>query len=222
MLRGDGVAAVDRALAILAAWREGDGALPLRELHKRTGLYKSTILRLMASLERAHCVERQPDGTWTLGTALFHWGTLYRRDVLPEPVLAEHMTRLADTSGESAMFWAPNGAHRVCLFRADPERAGAGVTRPGDLRPASEGVSGAVIASRGQGLEDGVVAGPGCNSADELAVSAPVFGTGGALRGALTVLGPFDRLGLRLRDVKPLVRDAAADLSRALGGASPP
>jgi len=42
-----GVAALDRAFAVLGAFLPGDtGGLSLAELSARTGLYKSTILRL--------------------------------------------------------------------------------------------------------------------------------------------------------------------------------
>ena len=47
----DGVAAVDRALSVLSAFRAGDEAVPLAELAERTGLVKSTIMRLAVSLE---------------------------------------------------------------------------------------------------------------------------------------------------------------------------
>jgi hypothetical protein len=46
-----GVAAVDRALSVLGAFQDGDAALSLAELAERTRLYKSTVLRLLASLE---------------------------------------------------------------------------------------------------------------------------------------------------------------------------
>ena len=47
-----GVAAVDRALSILGAFSESDAKLSLAEISKRTGLYNSTVLRLMKSLEK--------------------------------------------------------------------------------------------------------------------------------------------------------------------------
>ena len=215
-MKEEGVAAVDRALTIISAWRDGEGALPLRELHKRTGFYKSTILRLLASLERFGCVERQPNNTWALGSTLFQWGTLYQRSTILEPVVSQHLRRLAGTSGESTTFWVRRGDHRVCLFRADADWADPTIARPGDLRPVREGVSGAVLVANGLGLEDGVAAGTGCTTSGALAVSAPVFGPGGGLRGALTLLGPFERLHLRMDHIKPMVRNAAADMSRAL------
>jgi len=45
-----GAAAVDRALSLLAGFRAGDGALTLTQFAERTQLYKSTVLRLLASL----------------------------------------------------------------------------------------------------------------------------------------------------------------------------
>lgn len=64
-----GVAAVDRAFLILSAFQEGDTSLSLALLARRTGLYKSTILRLMQSLIRAGYVVRLPDGNYAVGTA---------------------------------------------------------------------------------------------------------------------------------------------------------
>ena len=49
-----GVAALDGAIAILKAFTVADRPLSLAEISARTGLYKSTILRSVASLIRAH------------------------------------------------------------------------------------------------------------------------------------------------------------------------
>ena len=77
-----GVAAVDRALLILSVFREDDTALSLALLARRTGLYKSTILRLLQSLLRAGYVIRQPDGNYVIG---------------PEPARLARMCRPAPT-----------------------------------------------------------------------------------------------------------------------------
>src|SRR5437764_4215464 len=62
-----GGAAVDRALSLLAAFRSGDRTLTLSELAARTRLYKSTALRLLASLEHARLVVRQGEGVYSVG-----------------------------------------------------------------------------------------------------------------------------------------------------------
>ncbi|WP_261984277.1 MULTISPECIES: helix-turn-helix domain-containing protein [Pseudomonas] len=62
-----GVAAVDRAFSILSAFQIDQESLTLAELARRTGLYKSTILRLIASLEKAGFVRRLADGSYSVG-----------------------------------------------------------------------------------------------------------------------------------------------------------
>ena len=59
-----GVAAVERALAILDAFTEQDRSLTLAQVATRTGFYKSTILRLAASLEKKGYLIRLADGGW--------------------------------------------------------------------------------------------------------------------------------------------------------------
>ena len=49
-----GVAAVDRALLLLTAYRAGDRSLSLADLAERAGLVKSTALRLLASLAQGY------------------------------------------------------------------------------------------------------------------------------------------------------------------------
>ena len=57
----EGVAAADRALTLLSAFRKGDTAVSLAERAERTGLVNSTIMRLAIRLAehgyRAHIPE---------------------------------------------------------------------------------------------------------------------------------------------------------------------
>src|SRR5690606_28295211 len=73
----EGVAAVDRALAILSAFTPADRTITLAELARRTGLYKSTILRLSNSLMSAGFMEKLESGHYRLGAAVFRLGTVY-------------------------------------------------------------------------------------------------------------------------------------------------
>ena len=71
-----GVPSAERALAVLTAFRQGDGALSLADLAKRTGLVKSTIVRLAASLQHYQLLARLPDGTYRLDAATLRLGVL--------------------------------------------------------------------------------------------------------------------------------------------------
>ncbi len=212
-----GVAAVERALAILGAFREGDAALTLAELAARTGCYKSTILRLLASLERRRCVDRLADGRWALGPMLFRWGTLYARAQPVEAHLPGILAPLAAESGETASFWVRHGDHRLCLARVrspNPIRDDLAV---GHMVALPAGAGGRVlVAADPRAL--GTVATFGERNPETAAIAAPVFGPGGGLAGALGVSGPKARIADRREGHLALVAEAAADLTRRLGG----
>ena len=73
-----GVAAVERALKILLVFQRGEGSVPLAEVARRTGFYKSTILRLAKTLCEYGVLIRLSDGTYRLGSTLLHLGSLYK------------------------------------------------------------------------------------------------------------------------------------------------
>ncbi|HWP12839.1 MAG TPA: helix-turn-helix domain-containing protein, partial [Ramlibacter sp.] len=74
-----GVATLERGLSILDAFSLGAGTLSLAELAGATGLYKSTILRLCASLLRLGFLQRLDDGRYRLGPAVFQLGRRYQQ-----------------------------------------------------------------------------------------------------------------------------------------------
>src|SRR4029453_18086447 len=62
-----GVAVLDRAFAILGAFGPNDERLTLTELARRTNLYKSTVLRLLAALEHGGFIRKLEDGQYAIG-----------------------------------------------------------------------------------------------------------------------------------------------------------
>lgn len=212
-----GVAAVDRALAILGAFREGDAALTLAELAARTGFYKSTILRLLASLERSRCAARLPDGRWALGPMLFHWGALYARAQPVESHLPGVLAALAQRSGETASFWVRHGGDRLCLARIRSPSPIRDDLAAGDLIPLPTGAGGRVLTAADPRAQ-GTVATFGERNPETAAVAAPVFGPGRTLAGALGISGPKLRMEAARAAHLAAVAEAASDLTRRLGG----
>src|SRR5688572_23216057 len=98
----EGVAAVDRALAILAAFRKDDASLSLAELSVRTGLVKSTIIRLAVSLERYGLLVRLHDGNYQLDAEVLRLGVAYqqsfRLDAFVLPVLEDIVAQCNETT----------------------------------------------------------------------------------------------------------------------------
>lgn len=216
------VAAVARALAILGAFRDGEAALSLAELAGRTGFYKSTLLRLLGTLEDARCVERQADARWSLGPMLFRLGALYARARPVERHLPAVLAELAAESGETASFWVRHGAQRLCLARVRAPSPIRDDLAEGDLLALPLGAGGRVL-----GAPDpralGIVATFGERNPDTAAIACAVFGTQG-LAGALGISGPRERIASREAAHRQAVARAASDLTRRLGGdlAAPP
>lgn len=222
-----GVAAVDRALAILDAFAEQDRSLTLAQVALRTGYYKSTILRLAATLEKRGYLIRLAEGGWRLGPAASRLGSVYQAafdlgDIV-EPVLQQVVAE----TGETVAFHVREGDIRLSLYRVESPQRIRDHVRQGEHLPLEHGSGGKVLlafsGARGAAFErirkDMVFTSHGDRIADLSGISAPVFGFGGKLIGALTVSAPLSRLDkAAVARIEPLVLKYVAALTRALGG----
>jgi DNA-binding IclR family transcriptional regulator len=218
-----GVAAAERAISIMNAFRPNDGPLTLHEVASRTGLYKSTILRLMASLIRHGCIQQLDDGRYALGFLVFHWGSVYQASLRLEHHVQPILRRLGDETGEDASFFKREGDTRVCLFHADSPNALRIHLRVGDILPLDSGAGGKVLLafdpSRRKTPPAAIIATFGHREPDIAALGAPVFGLNGSLVGALTLSGPVMRFtDDALPGMSKALLNAAVELTRRLGG----
>ena len=225
-----GAAAVDRALSLLGAFRAGDTALPLTELAERTRLYKSTALRLLASLEHARLVQRLDDGRYALGNEVARLHAIYAASFSLDHVVLPQLRRLVQATGESAAYHVRQGqgadAVRLCLYRIDSPHPVRDHIRAGDVLPLERGTGGRVLTAfdparaRGGSAADrkllaairerGYYAATGDRLAEVAGISAPVFHADGTLAAAVTLTMPTHRYDERY--VKPVL-EAARTLS---------
>jgi len=223
-----GVAAVERALLILGAFREADTSLTLHDLAERTGLYKSTILRLISSLERRGCILRLDDGSYQLGPTLVRWGSLYLTSVRIETHVTPVLGQLARDTGESATFYTRQGPQaRMCLARVDCTHSVRDHVKVGDLLPLDRGAGGKIIvafdnagkARKARASQPLVIATFRERDPDGAGIAAPVFGAGGTLRGALALSGSISRFNEQaLPRLSKALLAAARELTVRLGG----
>ncbi|HVR54688.1 MAG TPA: IclR family transcriptional regulator [Pseudorhodoferax sp.] len=197
-----GVAVLDRAFALLGAFQPTDERLSLTELSRRTGLYKSTVLRLLGALEHGGFMRKLDDGQYAIGPQPMRLAAIYQRsfrvDSIIEPLLAELSAKL----GETASFYVRAGARRLVVSRVEPARAVRVSIRIGEDFEIGKGASGKVLlAFTDPEGGDGDVrqrlwaTSYGERDPETAAASVPVFGALGELKGALTVSGPLSRLG---------------------------
>lgn len=223
-----GVAAVERALSILAAFDSEPEALTLAALARRTGLYKSTLLRLMTSLQEFGYLLQLPDGRYHLGPTPFRLGAVYQRANRLHDHVMPVLRHLVVAGTESPSFHIRHDTRqRLCVFRVDSQHSTLDRVESGGLLPLDRGAAGKIIlAFNGeQGAafdrirQDFVVASFGERDPDCAGIASPVFGPDGKLAGALSVSGPKPRFTKdNAKRMSDLVLESALRLTRTLGG----
>jgi DNA-binding IclR family transcriptional regulator len=223
----EGVASVERALAVVDAFTERDHSLTLTELSRRTGFYKSTILRLSESLEKFGYLFRLDDGSFRIGPKPLLLAGLYQRHFRTVDVVPRALRKLVEALGETASFFIRDGERRVCLHRIDSPRHIRDTVHEGDTLPLNAGASGHVIlafcAQQGERYDSirdkFFAASSGERDGETAAVSCPVFGVSQKLMGALSISGPRYRLEeVPAEKILPVLFTEARELTRTFGG----
>ena len=226
--RKRGVESLERAFELLDAFREGPSSLSLSELSAKTGLYKSTILRLFVSLERYGYLVRLDSGRFALGSTLFELGNLYKQTFRLIDRVRPALERLSLQMKESSSFWVLENGHRVCLCRVESsQNVREAMFREGDRLLLDKGPTSTLLSAfsgaKGKRYDDvrrdTAAVSIGLYRADVAGISCPVFAPGGALAGAVTLTGPRQRFDERaLGRMKAAVKASAEEITQSLGG----
>ena len=222
----DRVQAVERALSILDSFHEGQDRLTLMELADRTGLHKSTILRLCSSLERKGYLMRLADGCFRLGPSVWRLGSLYRSSFDLGEHIRPELRRLVSATGETASFYIREGNERVCLYRINSPKPIRHHLDEGARLPLDAGATAHVLIAFSEEAgkfyerirKDGHYTSIGERDPDIAAVAVPVFDQSHRLRGALSISGLVGRLDEAARmKALTMIRESTARLESVLG-----
>lgn len=194
---GSGVAAVNRALSLICCFGNDDKSLTLAELARRTGLYKSTILRLAESLEQFGVLVRDTDGGFRLGPELVRLGSLAHRVSGDKMDIEAVLTQLVEATGESATYYIRRNDLRLALFRVDSRKSLRDHIRPGDLLTLQHGAAGRVLSDTRPYAERRddpfqTIVSLGERDPEIAAIAGPVF-QDGAIVGSLSISGAKTR-----------------------------
>ena len=234
----------DKALAILTAFDERRPDLGVSELAAELGMHKSTVSRLLATLERRGLVRREGE-RFAPGPELARLGTLAIRGLTLAGVAREPLELLAQRTGETVNLAVRDGAQALNVLQVNATHF-VGVTdwtgRAAPLHATANGKAllafgGASAAGRLTRLTRSTIvdrrtlrtelertrdAGFAI-AVEELevglhAVAAPVFDAAGTCVAAVSVSGPAYRLPeARLPELGELCIAAGADVSARLG-----
>ena len=220
---GARVEAVERALLLLRCFEKAGEKLTLAVLAQRSGFYKSTILRLTASLVRKEFLRRDSDGLFSLGPELRRLGMLSHARVSLEPLVRPALEKLATQTQETASLYVRDGSERVCLYRVNSPLSARHHLNEGARHPLDTGAAGAILRAFDPGAEldpdtARIRARGWANSEkgrdpDLAAVAVPLLNSQGELLGALTVSGLRSRLkASQFSLARTLLAHASAEL----------
>lgn len=226
----EGVAAVNRALTVVVALEAAGEAMSLAELSRKTGLYKSTLLRLIASLEQFALVVARSDKKYCLGPLAFRLGKSFEATDHLRDVVVAALERLVGEGTESASFHVRHDRkHRLCLFRVDSKHSTLDRLKAGDLLPIDRGAAGKAVRVFEQQLSsedllknESVVESFGERNPIIAGISAPVFGAGNLFYGVISISGPIERFtDSNNRKMRRLLIGECREVTTSLGGKWP-
>jgi DNA-binding IclR family transcriptional regulator len=215
------VRAVERALDILLCFVDSSD-VSLTEISQKVSLHKSTVFRLLASLEGRGFVQRDPlTERYRLGYRVWELTSNLSLSDEPARIVLPEMERLKDLIGETISLYVRDGLERIRIQAVQSNHSIRRVAPIGARMPLYVGASSKVLvaytepAAKQQLLESGdwpasidrqaymqqldeVVAAGYATSFEERepganAIAAPLFDTSGKLVAALSVSGPASR-----------------------------
>ena len=205
-----------------------DKELTLAELSKRTDLYKSTVLRLLKSLEKFGYLRRS-DGSYRLGSKVLLLGSLYQRHFRTASIVPP-VLEIAAELHEGASFYVCEDDKRICLHRVETTRAVRDSVHVGDRLPLTVGAAGHVMrAFNGGAASASTRSAATCTPPRSASAtrrprrSRPGPRPGQQFVGALSVSGPRYRIeALAVAAILPVLFKDARDLTRIMGGDTSP
>ncbi len=245
MAEATGTQAVDRAAGLLLAVMAADARVSFSELQEGSGLAKSTLSRLLSSLERNDLVARGEDGFFLPGPALTRFALSRRPTDQLIDAIWPFMASLNEATGETINLAVLEGPDVQQIGQIECTYLVGGVNWTDQPIPLHASALGKVFLAHGTELPPGRLTkfAPrtitsrsdllydlercrerGWALADSeleaglIAVAAPVFAADGSVAAALSVSGPTLRMTREVtEEYAMLLLDAAQAASEILG-----
>lgn len=141
---GQGVRSVQRALDILSLLTEERPQVTVREIVSETGLPKTTVLRIVQTLEQNGLLWAASSG-YTAGPGLWRWAHLARGSWELPPETRRLMRDLGLRQRETVNLYMLRDIHRVCVAQQESPQPLRHVVHVGDELPLWAGASSKVL-----------------------------------------------------------------------------
>jgi DNA-binding IclR family transcriptional regulator len=142
------IRAVDRALDVLLCFSVETPALTMTEISEKVGIHKSTVHRILATLEDKDFVRRDPDtGIYHLGFRLLKMANLSLEDVNIRHITLPFMRQLADEFHENVDLAILDKDEVIFIDTLESSQRVKLAVLPGQHLPAYKTASGKAILS---------------------------------------------------------------------------
>lgn len=140
------VQSIERALKIMECFSIDKPSLSLGELSKMTGLSKSTVYRLVATLVSQNYMKQDINSQkYSLDFKLFHLGAIVIGNMNLRTVALPHIQELSQTTLETISLNIVEGKDRVCIDLVESPKEIRNFTRIGHRNRLWVGASGRIL-----------------------------------------------------------------------------
>jgi DNA-binding IclR family transcriptional regulator len=139
-----GVRSVQRAVEIMSLLTEQRPTVTIREIVEATGLPKTTVLRIVQTLEYSGLLSATPSG-YLAGPGLWRWAHLVKNSWEPPEETRELMRELVRRQRETVNIYVVHNTARVCIAQEESPMPLRHVVHVGDELPLWVGASSKVL-----------------------------------------------------------------------------
>ncbi|PXX71514.1 IclR family transcriptional regulator [Nocardia tenerifensis] len=151
---------LDRAFRVLGAFSAAEDSLSLTSLSVRSGLPKSTALRMATRLVELGALERTAEGRYVIGLRLYEIASLAPRSHGLRALALPYLEDLHLATGQHVLLAVRDGHEAVLIERLSAHQAGRVMYRVGGRMPLhATGVGLALLAHAPGEVQDEVLAG---------------------------------------------------------------
>ncbi|NPV44413.1 MAG: IclR family transcriptional regulator [Firmicutes bacterium] len=171
------VRAVERALDILLSFSKDEPCLSLPEICKKIGLPKSTVYRLISTLQLKGFIEQNEiNGKYQPGTKLISISNILLKNMDLRKIAFPVMCGLRDASGETVNLYILRNRKRVCIEQVEGSHLIKRYAAIGDELPLHCGASGKLLlAFQPESEIDRVIEETGLKPWTEKSITDPVL-----------------------------------------------
>jgi IclR family acetate operon transcriptional repressor len=139
------IPSLDRAFEVMELLGAEPKGLTLAELSRVSDVPKSTLFRILITLELHRCVAQDGNGRFRLSSRLWELGSHFLEQFDPYHVAASHMKNLANESGETVFLGRMDDGEVLYIRRMEAKNSVAIVKRLGQRVPAHSTATGMAI-----------------------------------------------------------------------------